>query len=60
LWRKELKLGEDNEILVAFPWSHKEESHKLCMFPEFVAVDLTFGVNRQRHSLLVATGIDGQ
>jgi hypothetical protein len=59
LWKKELKLGKDNEILVAFTWSHKEESCKLCMFSEFVVVDLTFGVNRQRHLLLVATVIDG-
>jgi MULE transposase domain. len=60
LWRKELTLlGEANDILVAFAWSHKEEARKLSMFPEFVVVDLTFGVNRQRRSLLVATGIDG-
>jgi hypothetical protein len=59
-WRNELKLGENNEILVAFAWSHNEESRKLCMFPEFTAVDLTFGVNRQKRPLLVVSGADGE
>jgi hypothetical protein len=58
-WRKELKLGDSNEILVAFAWSHIEESRKLSMFPEFTAVDLTFGVNRQKRPLLVLSGVDG-
>lgn len=58
-WRKELKLGENNQILVAFAWSHTEESRKFCMFPEFLALDLTFGVNRQKGPLLVISGVDG-
>lgn len=60
-WRRELKLGDNNEILVAFAWSHNEEARKLSMFPEFfTAVDLTFGVNRQKRPLLVLSGVDGE
>lgn len=59
LWRKDLKLGDNNQILVSFAWSHKEESRKMCMFPEFLAVDLTFGTNRQKRHLLVVSGVDG-
>jgi hypothetical protein len=29
------------------------------MFPEFIAIDLTFGTNLQRRPLFVAAGIDG-
>jgi hypothetical protein len=58
-WRNDLCLGGNNEILVSFAWSHIEESRKLCMFPEFVACDLTFGVNRQRRPLFVMSGVDG-
>lgn len=29
------------------------------MFPEFLAVDLTFGINRQKRPLLVISGVDG-
>jgi hypothetical protein len=56
-WRNDVCLGKNNEILVSFAWSHIEESCKLCMFPEFVACDLTFGVNRQRRPLFVAQNI---
>jgi len=59
LWRQELKLGDNNEILVAFAWSQSEETRKLSMFPEFIAADLTFGVNRQKRSLFVVSGVDG-
>ena len=55
LWRQELKLGDNNEILVAFAWSHNEETRKLSMFPEFIAVDLTFGMNRQKLPFLVVS-----
>jgi len=29
------------------------------MFPEFMAIDLTFGTNRERRPLLLVIGIDG-
>jgi len=58
-WRKELKLDDSNEILVAFAWSHNEEARLFSMFPEFIAADLTFGINRQRRPLFVMTGVDG-
>ena len=59
-WRKSLGLNENREILVAFAWAHDLELRMLQMFPEFVAIDGTFGVNRQRRSLLTATGKDSE
>jgi hypothetical protein len=50
--RKELKLGDNDDILVAFAWLHNEESMKMSMFPNFVAIELLFGVNRQKYHLL--------
>ena len=57
-WRQTLGLNNNREIMVAFAWSHDVELRKLRMFPELIAVDCTFGVNKQKHSLLTATGKD--
>ena len=58
-WREDLKLDHSNEVVVAIAWSHNEEARKLSMFPEFSAIDLTFGTNKQNRPLLVLSGIDG-
>lgn len=58
-WRESLKLQDSNDILVAFAWCHDEEIRKAEMFPEFLAMDVTFGVNKQRREEFVVAGIDG-
>ena len=59
-WRTTLGLSNNKEILVAFAWSHDYELRKLRMYPEWMAIDGTFGVNKQKRSLLTATGYDGE
>ena len=58
-WRSTLSISGSNEILVSLAWSHEEECRKIQMFPEFLAGDMTFGLNRQKRNLYVITGIDG-
>ena len=57
-WRQELKVTND-KILVAFAWVHDEDLRSFKLFPELLAIDTTFGLNKQRRPLLVAVGIDG-
>lgn len=59
-WRASLGLNNANEILVAFAWCHDYERRKIRMYPEFLAIDGTFGSNRQRRSLLTGCGIDSE
>ena len=61
MWRKELVCDDQSsEILVSCAWCHDHEKRKISMFPEFLAFDTTFGLNRQRRSLFLAVGIDGR
>ena len=59
-WRKSLGLNDNTEILVAFAWAHDYELRKLRMFPEYIAIDGTFEMNRQKRALLTACGLDGE
>ena len=58
-WRESLSLDESNKVLVAFAWCHKEESRKVKINPQFIACDLTFGVNKENRNELLLAGIDG-
>ena len=59
-WRDELSLKDSNHILVAFAWAHDEELKSTEMYPEYLAADVTFGVNRERRELFLVAGIDGR
>ena len=37
----------------------KQDLRSFKLFPELLAIDTTFGLNKQRRPLLVAVGIDG-
>ena len=58
-WRKLLKVGDSQQILVAFAWCHDEELRRAKMFPEFLACDTTFGVTKEQRNLFLFAGIDG-
>ena len=58
-WRKKLKVGNDNKILVAFAWCHDDELQNAIKFPEFWACDTTFGVTKEQRNLFLMAGIDG-
>ena len=58
-WRKNLAISGSEDILVSFAWSHDVEKRQMLMFPEFIAVDMTFGLNREKRNLLTFVGIDG-
>ena len=58
-WRSSLKMTDSDQIMVAFAWCHDEENRKYKMFPEFLACDMTFGVNKEKRNLFICTGIDG-
>ena len=57
-WQDSLSLSPTNDILVAFAWAHDEEIRMVQMFPEFLGVDVTFGVNKEKRKLLLVAGID--
>ena len=59
-WRDELKLSENNKFLVSFAWCHDEELKSIQMYPEFLGVNVTFGVNSQRRESFLVAGIDGR
>ena len=58
-WRRELKLNEPNNIRVALPWAHDEEIRCASMFPDFLCVDMAFGVNKEQRDIFLAAEIDG-
>ena len=60
-WRESLSLSKSKgDVLVAFAWAHDDELRNAEMYPEFLAGDITFGVNRERRELLLLAGIDGR
>jgi len=59
-WRKALKLGDDEDILVSFAWCHDEEKIMMVMFPEYLCTDMTFGLNREQRNLVTFVGCDVQ
>ena len=58
-WRDSLKLSETNDILVSFAWAHDDELKAAEMYPEFLAADITYGVNKEKRDLFLVVGIDG-
>ena len=57
-WRHALGLNDTDDILVSFAWAHDNELRLLRMFPEYLAIDGTFGLNIQKRSLLTVSGYD--
>ena len=58
-WRKELEIGQHEDVLISFAWCHDDEKRKFLMFPKFISIDMTFGVNRERRNLVTCVGVDG-
>ena len=58
-WRKQLMLTDSDELLVSCAWVHDEERRKASMFPEYLSVDTTFGLNKQKRAMFMAVGTDG-
>ena len=58
-WRLDLGMDGGDNILVAVAWALDEEILEFEKFPEFVACDITFGVNRNQRNLALAVVIDG-
>ena len=46
-------------FLVALAWVYEDEMQNISLFPEFLSVDVTFGVNKERRNLLRVCGING-
>ena len=59
-WRQSLSLNDSNNVLVAFAWAHDEELKATEKHPQFLACDVTFGVNKQKGDLFLFAGIDGR
>jgi hypothetical protein len=45
--RRNLCMRDSEDVLVAFAWSHDVETRKMLLFPEFLAIDMTFGLNKE-------------
>ena len=58
-WRDSLKLSNSNDVLVSFAWAHDDELKAVEMYPEFLAADITYGVNKEKRDLFLVVGIDG-
>ena len=58
-WRKSLKVGNENKLLVAFVWCHDDELQNARKFPEFWACETAFGVTKEQRNLFLVAGIDG-
>jgi hypothetical protein len=58
-WRKDLGMDGGDSILVAIAWALDEEIQEFEKFPEYVACDITFGVNRNQRNLALAVVVDG-
>ena len=59
-WRRLLRIDDSENILVSFAWCHDDEKRKFVMFPEYLAMDMTFGLNKERRNLVTFVGMDGQ
>ena len=59
-WRKLLKVGDTNDILVVdFCWSHDNELRNAATFPEFWSCGTTLGVTKEQRNLFIFSGIYG-
>ena len=58
-WRKKLKVGDSDKILVSLAWVTDDELKNGSMFPEFMAVDVTFGTCKEQRNLLRFVGVNG-
>jgi len=56
-WRQELMI-HDEKILVSFCWVMDDEVTEFSHFPEFLAVDVTFGTNRNSRNVCKVVGVD--
>ena len=57
--RKAMKIGEENEMLLAFAWVSEDEISKVERFPEFCSIDVTEKTNLEKRGLFQGTFIDG-
>ncbi len=57
--RNALMINDSSEMLYLFGWCTDEERQLFKQFPEFIAVDCTENTNREKRSLLMITGKDG-
>lgn len=61
-WRNELLLNTENDqqpkILVSLCWTLDSELLEYTLFPEFLAIDVTFGTNRNSRNVAKVVGID--
>jgi len=60
-WRLDLSVKRKKvppTILVSIAWSHDYEVNEFRLYGQYIAVDVTFGLNRNDRSLLVTCGCD--
>ena len=58
-WRNKLQVGDKDKILVSLAWVTDDEMRNGSMFPEFMAVDVTFGTCKEQRNLLRFVGVNG-
>ena len=58
-WRHRLKVGNKDQILVSIAWALEQEIEEFKNFPEYVACDVTFGVNKNQRNLALLAVVDG-
>ena len=49
----------EGRILLALVWTDRDSRTRFDMFPELLAADCTYGINKEERSVMLFTGIDG-
>lgn len=60
LWRENLCVNDKygKKILVSLAWSHDSEVREFSLFPEFLATDITFNLNRDQRNISYFVTVD--
>jgi hypothetical protein len=58
LVKSAVKMDDSAVILLFVAWGSDEDLRYITMFPEFLSIDTTYGMNREKRPLLVFAGTD--
>lgn len=57
--RDELRINNDQQVLLSFAWISGSKKDMLKKFPELIVLDVTEKTSKEKPSMFTATGIDG-
>lgn len=60
IWRRDLSIDGTEQILVSIAWCLDEEKEEFNNYPEYIACDVTFGLNRNQRNVALLAVVDGE